>query len=197
MKVKIGILVVLACGLAYGQGARILELRGGYFDPEGTPSGLIFGGSYGISFDDRVSFSLGVDYFHRGYTEQMEIAEEVVDDVVVSTKMETVDQSTTLLPISATGVIRFPFNPPLLFYLGGGVAYEFLFTKNINFHGFGWQACAGIEYNLGLRSSFILEAFYNSCHVKGNKEKREGHPVWDEVDVTGLGFRGGLRLEFF
>jgi len=91
--------------------------------------------------------------------------------------------------------------------VGGSLTYQFLFNTEHNFEenikekrnysGFGWMARAGIEYNIGSRSSLLIEAFYNSCKVKGNKEKKQGLPVWDEVDVSGLGFRAGVRLYFY
>ena len=57
---------------------------------------------------------------------------------------------------------------------------------------------AGIEYNIGSRSSVLIEALYNIGKAKRNvNETVAGLPVWDEVDLTGLGFRAGLRLEFF
>jgi len=55
----------------------------------------------------------------------------------------------------------------------------------------------GIEYTIGSRSSLIIAAFYNSCKPRGNKEKREGSLTYDQVDVSGLGLRAGLKLEFY
>jgi len=202
------ILVFFTTTLVSAQGVKILELRGGYLNPKGTKAGFIFGGSYGISIDERVDLSLGVSFFHKNYQKESAVADtNYVSGVHETTVMKELEYNTTLLPVFANVNIRIPFQPPVYWYLGGGFSYQFLFNtennleKQIkekrNYRGFGWTARAGIEYNIGSRSSVILEAFYNNCQVKGNKEKKEGLPVWDEVDVSGLGFRAGLRLEFF
>lgn len=207
-KWTIMILVFSIPTLVSAQGVKILELQGGYLNPKGTEAGFIFGGSYGISIDERVDLSLGVSLFHKNYQKETAVADtNYVSGVHETTVMKELEYNTTLLPISANVTIRIPFQPPLYWYLAGGASYQFFFNtennleKQIkekrNYRGFGWIARAGIEYTIGSRSSVILEAFYNNCQVKGNKEKKEGLPVWDEVDVSGLGFRAGLRLEFF
>jgi hypothetical protein len=103
--------------------------------------------------------------------------------------------------------VHFPFQPPLGFYFGGSLAYELLFDKytnyrtgekdNPNFRGFGWMARAGLEYKLGSRSSLTVEGFYNSCKVKSDRKKISGIPSWKEVDLSGFGIKGGLRLELY
>lgn len=207
-KWMIGFMLIWMTGLLNGQGVSILEVRGGYLNPKGTDPGLIFGGSYGISFDERVDISLGVSYFHKNYLKDTEIADtDYVSGVHEVTVVRELEYKTTLLPISANLNIRLPFQPPLYWCVGGSLTYQFLFNTEHNFEenikekrnysGFGWMARAGIEYNIGSRSSLLIEAFYNSCKVKGNKEKKQGLPVWDEVDVSGLGFRGGVRLYFY
>jgi len=204
------IFLLSALGMAFGQGARVMELRAGYFNPKGTAAGLIFGGSYGVCIDERVDMSLGVSYFRKKYTQETVVADSVsTSGITERTVMREMDYSTTLLPISANINIRFSldprgYNPRIFWFVGGSVSYQFLFNTENNYikeekksyKGWGWIARAGIEYGIGSHSSLILEAFYNSCKVKGNKEKELGFPVWDEVDVSGLGFRAGLRLEF-
>lgn len=212
MKVKhwsVGILILVAFGFVQAQGVKVLELHGGYINPKGTNAGFIFGGSYGISFDERVDFSLGLSYFHKSYTKQSEVADTgYVSGLYERTVIKELEYSTTILPITANINIRIPFQPPLFWVAGGGIAYRFLFNteKNFNedisdkrnYNGFGWVVRAGIEYNLGSRSSVVLEGIYNGGKVKRNKEETiQGLPVWDEVDVSGLGIRAGLRLEFF
>ena len=63
--------------------------------------------------------------------------------------------------------------------------------------GFGWMARAGVEYALGSRSSITLEGFYNGCKVKSDRKKIAGIPSWQEVDLSGFGFKAGLRLELY
>lgn len=189
-------------------GVRLLEIHGGYWDPKGIASGFIFGGNYGIAVDERVDISLGLSYFYRNYRKDTEVAgEDYQSGVNETTVMTELEYNTTLIPITANATIRFPFGRPLYWFAGGSVAYQFLFNTENNYQedikerrfyrGFGWMVRGGIEYAIGSRSSIILEAFYNRCKVKGNKDKVDGLPVWNEVDVSGLGFRAGLKLEFF
>lgn len=205
----IAVFVLSAFGLASAQGVRILELQGGYLNPKDTNPGLIFGGSYGISIDERVDLSLGISYFHKNYKKESTVADtDYVAGVHETTVMRELEYNTTLLPISANVTIRIPLQPPVYYFIGGSVVYQFLFNTEKNFNegisekrkygGWGWMVRAGIDYNIGSRSSILLEAFYNIGKVKRNVENTvQGLPVWDEVNVSGLGFRAGLRLEFF
>jgi len=151
---------------------------------------------------------LGFDFFHKTYIKETAVADtDYVSGVHETTVMKELEYSTTLMPISAEVVIRQAFNPPLHWYAGASLTYQLLFNTENNFDagikekrnysGFGWVARAGIEYTVGSRSALILEAFYNNCKVKGDKDKVQGLPVWSQVNVSGLGIRGGLRLEFF
>ncbi|MFH1941582.1 MAG: hypothetical protein ABIL68_05715 [bacterium] len=205
----VGFLFFSLLGFAQGQGVRILELNGGYVCPKDMKAGLMFGGSYGISIDERVDLSLGLSYFHKNYTRTSAVADtDFVSGVHETTVMKELEYSTTLLPVFASLNIRIPFAPPVFWYFGGSITYRFLVNKEMNFEqsisekrnyrGWGWMARAGIEYAIGSRSSIILEALYNIGKVKRNvKETVEGLPIWDEVDVSGFGFRAGVRLEFF
>lgn len=192
----------------YAQNVRVLELRGGVLNPKGTPSGAIFGGSYGVAVDERVDLLFGVDVFHKGYTEKALVASETSEQVTQNTYTETVDYKTTLIPISAGAVIRIPFAKPINWYVGGNLAYQFLINKEENyvldksqnrtFGGFGWNARAGVEYIIGSKSALIGELYYNGGKVKRNQDKTEqGLPIWDEVNVSGFGLRFGLRLDLY
>jgi len=200
---------VLALAMSAGaQGFRQLEVRGGYLNPKGTEGGFMLGGSYGFAFDERVSLSLGADFFKKNYTQKDKIADKVTDSgVVINTVTETLEYNTFLMPLTANIDIRFPFDQGMNFYTGAGISYQFLFNtednfkadvkKKRNYSGFGYVFRAGMEFILGSRSALLAEAFYNNAKLKGDKEKVEGLPVWNEVNVSGLGFRVGVRLEFF
>jgi hypothetical protein len=193
----VGILVLSGVALAAGQGVSVLELRGGYFNPPDIEGGLILGGSYGIAIDERVDLSLGVSYFNARNEDQTELAQNVVDNVVISTIKDSTRYSNTLLPITADVSIKMPIQPPLYLFFKGSIAYEFLFVKSTTFHGFGWMVHGGIEYTIGSRSSILLAVSYNSCKPRGNKEKQEGSLTYDQVNVSGLGITAGLKLEFY
>jgi len=207
-KQLIFVLFLSTAAASFGQGMRMLELRGGFFNPKDAQSGLILGGIYGISFDERVSLGLGVDIFHKGYTKKTTIGETTTESgIVESTVQKLLEYNTTLVPLTLNLDIRFPLDPPVVWYVGGSLAYELLFNSENNYKdkikekrfysGFGWMARIGIEYSIGQRSAVILETFYNNCRVSNNSEKKAGLPVWNEVNMSGFGFRGGIRLDFF
>jgi hypothetical protein len=84
------------------------------------------------------------------------------------------------------------------------LSWEILFNKETNYtdnvsesrhySGFGYIIRAGIQYNIGSRSDLVVQLIYNGCTVTGNEEQKHGLPTWDEVNVSGLGITGGLRL---
>ena len=187
---------------------RMLEIRAGTLNPKGAQAGFIFGGCYGYSFDERVSLSLGIDYFRREYKQETQIDTGMTDSgLKIDTNIRTLEYTTTIIPLSLNLDIRFPIESPINIYAGGSLTYQMLFNRENNYvdnvkenrfyGGFGWMARAGIEYYLGSRSALIAEAFYNNVKVKGNHKKQAGLPVWEEVDLQGLGFRAGIRLDIF
>ena len=201
--------VLLITSQVVAQNVRVLEFRGGTLNPKGTPSSGIFGLSYGTAVDERVDLSLGVDLFHKSYTKESKVASETTDSGIdVDQVVTELEYKTTLIPISAGVVIRIPFAKPINWYIGGNLAYQILINKEKNyqldksqsrtFGGFGWNARAGMEYIIGSKSALIAELYYNGGKVKRNQDKTEqGLPIWDEVDVSGLGVRAGLRVDLY
>ena len=199
MKFKQHVIIALVIGIsaiASGQGMRMLELRGGYFNPKDSHAGLILGGVYGISFDERVSLGLGVDIFHKGYTQETVIGTDTsASGLGESTIAKSLEFNTTLVPISLNLDVRFPLQPPIVWYVGGSIAYELLFNSENNYEddikekrfysGFGWMARVGIEYAIGRRSAVILEAFYNNCRPSSDADTKAGLPIWKEVSMSG------------
>ncbi|MDM7926561.1 MAG: hypothetical protein QUS35_11155 [bacterium] len=212
MKISRGLALLLCVGgfcAASAQEMRFLEIQGGVLNPKGARrTGLIFGANYGVSVDERVDLGLGVSLYHKGYREETGIDTSRTgagsEVHLVSTPLE---YSTTIIPLTANVTVHIPFQPPLGYYIGGSLAYELLFDKytnyetgdkdNARFGGFGWMARAGAELTIGTRSSLTLEAFYNGCTVKADRKKVSGMPTWEEVDLSGIGFRGGIRVELY
>jgi hypothetical protein len=208
---RISVLLMFAgfIGTSAAQGMRFLEVQGGVLNPKGARrAGLIFGANYGISVDERVDLGLGLSVYHKGYTEKTEVEPfETEAGSGGNTVITPLEYSTTIIPLTASVTVHIPFQPPLGYYIGGSVAYEWLLDKytnyetgdkdNANFGGFGWMARAGAELKIGTRSSLTLEAFYNGCTVKGDRKKVSGIPSWKEVDLSGIGFRGGIRVELY
>ena len=185
-------------GMVSAQSARVFELYGGYANPKGMNGGLQFGGSYGMAIDERVDLSFGLSYFgSRKVDKTVREEAEDGDGVEVDKVTQTTDYSNTLLPLTANVTIKFPMQLPLCWYVGAGVAYEFLIVKKTTFTGFGWTARAGVEYIIGSRSSLLFEATYNSCKPRANRDENDGVKTWDEVNVSGFGIHVGLRFEIY
>ena len=207
---KIVVLLSMGCiGIVSAQNMKVLEIQGGSFNPKGAPkAGLIFGANYGVCVDERIDLTLGLSVYHKGYTEKTYVGSDSTGAGSATQQvLMPLEYSTTIIPITASATVHIPFQPPLGFYIGGSLAYEFLFDKYTNnqtgekdsptFNGFGWMARAGVEYALGSRSSITLEGFYNGCKVKSDRKKIAGIPSWQEVDLSGFGFKAGLRLELY
>ena len=205
----VGFVVICMAGVVSAQGVSMLEFGGGYLNPKDTKAGTIWGGSYGFSIDERVNISVGISYFHKNYSKTSKVADSTyASNYKTNTIQKELEYNTTLLPISANANVRIPIQPPLYWYLGGSITYQFLFNTEKNYEenvsekrtysGLGWMLRAGIELAIGSRSSLFVEGFYNIGKVKRNVEETvKGLPIWEEVDVSGLGCRAGLRLEFF
>lgn len=195
--------------MALAQGLKVTTFKLGYFDPKDAKSGFLFGVNFGSAVDENVDIGIGIDFFHRNYTEEKKVAESVSPGgVVEKTIQKELEFTTTILPIMGTITVKISPEYPLSYYIGGGLGYELLFNKERNYregisesrfyHGFSWLVNGGVLYRIGSRSAFLGEIFYNGATVHRGKGKTiEGLPIWDEVNLSGLGVRFGIRLDFF
>lgn len=201
-------LVVLFAGFSFAsQNAKVLEFEIGRLSPGDVDGGMIYSGKYGIVVDERVDISLGLSYFNSTTTETATLAKGSEAGATVETKTLEYEQTTALLPISANATVRFPIQPPLNLFAGAGFSYQFAFNKfknyeekveeKLNLRGTGWIFRGGVEYNLGSKSSLLLEMFYNLAKLKKNENDDEWQPTWKEQDLSGVGFRAGLKLEIW
>ncbi len=206
-KMMIALFLMLFTGFAFSQNAKVLEFEIGRLSPGDVESGMIYTGKYGIVVDERVDISLGISYFNSSGTETRTLEKGSVGDVGYETKTLDYEQTTALLPISANATVRFPLQPPLNLFAGAGFSYQFAFNtfknydekieEKLNLRGTGWIFRGGVEYNLGSKSSLLMEMFYNLANLKKNENNDEWQPVWKEQDLSGAGFRAGLKLEIF
>ena len=198
---------LILAGSVFAQDVRVLELYGGVLNPKDAPSGALFGFSYGIAVDERVDLNLGIGLYRKTYEEKTYHDTTYYEQISETQVTKDLEYVTTLLPISLGTKVRFPLQRNLNWTLGGGLSYQLLWNRESdynfdptreekrNYNGMGWQATTGIEYLVGSRSSVIAEVLYNSCKV--TKDINEQGTIWSEVDLSGLGFRAGLRLEFY
>ena len=178
----------------------VTNIKLGLFNPKDARTGFIASFTTGRQVDERVDFSLGVDFFIRRFVQK-----STVEGGSPSTVQTELAYSMYALPIMVH--LDFHVLPYVLVkpYIGLAGGYEILYSRETNYitdekqyryyGGFGWQLMIGVDYPLGSASSLLGELFYNGCTVSRSKGESElGFPIHEELDFSGLGLRVGLRF---
>ena len=207
--VVIGLIFVLSdAPQAFAQAYSATTLKAGYFNPKGAKAGFIFSGNYSWIVDESVDIGIGVDFFRKNYTDETKLAETVYDNKVTEYKIvKNADFTTTIFPIYGIINVKFPAGAYLDYIVSGSLGYEWLWSNiktygeteiddSKSYKGLKWLLSGGIAYRIGSRSSFIAEVFYDGTKVSREKKAEKGAPVRYEVDLSGLGFRVGVRMGF-
>lgn len=208
MKCKVLILsLLLVAGLTGSGWAQrgMLGIHAGYMNPKDTKSGLVVGGNWGTSVDESVAIGIGFDVFHTSYTDETRVAMETANGMTTKTYMTELEYNRTILPLMAEIDVKIPMGRYMGYLLRGGLGYSFLWSKEKNYekktnetrsyNGFTWQAGAGIYYDIGSRSTFLVDLFYTNGTVSRDvKSSTAGLPVEERVDLSGLGVRVGVLL---
>lgn len=194
----------------FGQNMTATSIKLGYFKPKDAASGFLLGLNYGYVIDETIDIGFGADFFRKNYQRDSEVAKTVYEqNITETTKQRDLEFTTMVLPIMATINIKIPISPytPAAYLLSGGLGWEMMFNSEQNYktnqkssrfyHGFGYNVSAGIMYQIGSRSALLAEVGYNGCKVSRNHKVEEGLPVWDEVNISGLMIRAGVRLGIF
>lgn len=195
-------------GAVFAQSGSVFSISAGYMNPKDTKSGLIAGAGLGIRLDESVDIGLAVDFFHKNYTEESDVAKTDQQGMSSSLYVTEVEYTRTILPIMLTVNVKVPTSRYFGYFIRGGLGYEFLFSKeknytlnkddSRNFNGLGWQFAGGIFYHIGSRSTLIASVLYNSCEVNRDvKESFEGLPIKERVDLSGIGFRIGVNVDIY
>jgi hypothetical protein len=177
----------------------------GYMNPKDTKSGLVVGGNWGTSIDESVSIGLGFDVFHTSYNEETRVASETANGMTANTYMTEMEYNRTILPLMAEINVKIPMGRYMGYLIRGGLGYSFLWsneknyekksTETRNYNGFTWQAAFGLYYDVGSRSTFTIDLFYNNGEVSRDVKKSiEGLPVSERVNLSGIGVRMGVIL---
>ena len=184
---------------------RLTGIRLGYLDPKGSQAGLMLGMDLTAQVDESVELGITFNGFRKSYEKTTTIAQEVSAGGLIERRVQQELAFTTVfLPILAEAIVHFGQEDFHLF-ANGGLGYEMLWNKENNlvqqkrdwryYDGFTWLVGGGFQQRIGSRSAFIGEVFYHNAIVKRDQTKNsEGLPVWSQVDLSGLGFRGGLRF---
>ena len=202
------VLLLTAAPQAFAQANSTTKVKAGYFTPKGSKAGFIFGGSYAWVVDEAVDIGIAVDFFRKNFTDETELAKTVDANKVTETEIvKNADFTTTILPVYGVINVKFPAGRYLDYVISGGLGYEWLWSKIQTYDGtdynetkayggFKWLLSGGIVYQVGSRSSFLAEVFYDGTKVSREKKAEQGAPVRYEVDLSGIGFRVGVRMGF-
>ncbi len=202
------VLVMIGLPELKAQALSATTIKAGYFNPKDAKAGFIFSGNYSWIIDESVDIGIGVDFFRKGYTDETELAKTVDQNQVTETEIITnADYTTTILPLYGILNVKFPAGRYLDYIASAEIGYEWLWSNvktygatKINstksHSGFKWLLSGGIAYRVGSRSSFLAEVFYDGSKVSREKKAEQNAPVRYEVDLSGLGFRVGIRMGF-
>ena len=198
------IFILGSCAFAQGN----LDIRAGFLAPQDTKNGMMFGVSLGNSFDEAVKIGIGADFYHKSYSKMTQVAIEEGKLTEISTERKLVDYSRTIIPINLDIRVKIPAAQVYNFgyFVKGGLSYQLLWSQETNyetdtkdmrrFGGLGWQAGAGVYYQIGSRSTAYAGLLYNSCEVSRDITKGEKSlPVAQYVNLSGFGFQIGIELD--
>jgi len=207
--VLISILFTLLSAQIFDRGPTIQhKISFGLYSPPEIESGLSIGYGYYRYIDDMVSAGVGMDAFWTNYIKvsSVGIADTTGLGQAITTQQVEIDMTSYLLPLMGTVRVMLPFELGAFSpYTNVSLGWNILFNNETNyvtgeqtfrfFNGFGWGLGAGASLGLGEKSSIGIEAYYRSAKMKANVDETElGLPIYDELDMTGLGLQIGLFM---
>ena len=180
----------------------------GLYSPQEIESGLNIGYGYYRYIDEMVSAGVGLDAFWTNYKKvsSVGIADTTGLGQTITTQQVEVDMTSYLLPLMGTVRVILPIELGLFSpYTNVSLGWNILFNNETNyvtgeqtfrfFNGFGWGLGTGVSLGLGEKSSIGIETYYRSAKMKANVDETElGLPIYDELDMTGLGLQIGLFM---
>ena len=177
----------------------------GSFNPKATDAGLILCFGTAKMVDERVELGVSLDMFTKRSVNEEEVGSgEVTGGVQQDTIITNFESTVYMFPLMAYTCINFPVEFPVTPYITGAIGYTFLWSSYDNyienksetnyFGGFCYRFGVGGLYPLGARSAFVAELFYNSSKPSHKEDVQEGMPTRTEVDMSGMGFRIGLKF---
>jgi opacity protein-like surface antigen len=196
----LSILIILLCtSTSFAFRGKTMDLKLGFLNPGDAKTGFIIGGRFGSQIDNRINVGISLDFYRNSgydYSSDGDDNEKIVDARF----------SSNILPIMIDLTADFPLktNKEITPFAHLGLGYEVLWNKEEyrdnpddddtrTYTGFGWMIGGGVFYKIGYNSDLIVELFYNHCTAK----RDEGKWVIQEMDISGLGARAGIRIAQF
>lgn len=207
MKKTIFILMMLFTATLFAQ-EKFTEFKAGLLMPSDAKAGFYGGLTMGRAIDENVSVSLAIDVYRRTYTKETTIDTSTLGQATEKEIQTELEHSTTMLPIFFQLHYQGEISPVFNLRITAGLGYEFLWNGVTNYitgkdetrfyGGFGWHVDAGVWYPISRASDFYAEMVYHSGSPSRDEGKTEaGLPKRTEVDMSGIGFRIGLRIYSF
>ncbi|HPG40816.1 MAG TPA: hypothetical protein PLP19_16395 [bacterium] len=127
------LLTLVIASTGFAQRGNAFNVSAGYVNPTDLKGGMFFGFMFGMVVDDAVNVGLGVDVFHKSYSETSEVASEETEGMSKTTYETSVDYTRTMLPINLLVNVKIPTSPYYGYFIRGGLGYDLLFSKEENY----------------------------------------------------------------
>ena len=183
------------------------EFKLGQLDPGDTGSGYTGGLSMGRRIDNRLWWGFEGLYFKSSYTQTTTVPDTILNGAVVSTKQVELDYSTTMLAFYINLSYERRFNQTSVFYYraSAGLGWEFIWHKENNyvdnvsrsrsFNTPGLYLTTGLGLGISQTGLIFADLVYNVGTAKtGTEATQGGLPTYDEISMTGFGFRVGINI---
>ncbi len=210
------ILVLTAFQTVYAQrdrsGSRIsfkpfTEFKVGGVNPKDTDFGNFIGVSMGRGIDDRLYWGIEVNYFKTTYINQTTIAQFDSGGIHFTQEQVSLEFNTRILSsyLQLYYESLLSRQAPFYFRAVAGLGYNLIWNDENNFeediertrffNGLAWQLAAGVGLRISQRGLLFVDAIYtNSSARRGRDRNENGLPIFQEINVTGFGFRFGLNV---
>ena len=188
-----------------------LEFKFGKLDPEDTGAGNVYGISAGQRIDSHLWWGAAVDYFSSTYRVETIIADSVVGGIRFREVQRELEFDTRILKLF--GQISYSrrfrdsrsYKSPFMYRASGSLGWELIWNHEENFvegisrqrffHGLGWQLSGGLGLQVSERGIVFADIYYNNSTASRNEDRDEqGLPVWEQIDVSGIGFKAGINV---
>lgn len=211
MKYLVIIILLIAFSFPMYAKAPYTEFKFGYIDPKAAKAGYLFGVNLGRMIDESLSWSFEFNYYQKVYkkvTTDYEI--QLPSGIEPTGKEVEFEYKTYIIPLFLKLNLENQLggNGPFFIRGSAGLGWEMVWNKENNYltdsqstrfyHGFGWQATAGLGLRISSSANIFVDGMYNGSKVKRNEKTNEdGLPSWEELDISGFGIRAGVSIVGF
>ena len=202
------VLFLLSSSFAKGP---FTELKVGYLDPEDAKPGLIWGINLGRMIDESLSWSFEFNYYQKSYTKITTVDDiQLPSGITPSEQQKELEYKTYMVPLflKLNWERQLGQGSALYIRASGGLGWEMVWNKESNYetgdkssrfyNGFGWQATAGLGFQISSSANLFVDGLYNGSKVSRNSSTSDiGLPTWEELDISGFGVRAGVSIVGF